>query len=71
MSIEHEYTRDIVCPYCGDKIDDTDFRIDNYMEGDEICDVCEKEFHFEADIEITWITSKIDNKGHGGLDPGI
>lgn len=61
--IDHEYTQgEIVCPYCGNKQDDIDFRIDNYMEGKEICENCDKEFKFESDISIYWITSKIDNK---------
>ena len=59
--IDHRYTKNIVCPYCGDETDDTDYRIDNYMEGEEICEKCDKKFDFEADIDITWVTEKREN----------
>lgn len=61
--IIHEYTvGEIVCPHCGYSYNDTDFRIDDHMEGIEICEGCWKEFNFEAFIEISWTTSKTDNK---------
>ncbi len=57
--IDHEYTDDIICPYCGETIDSTDYRCDGNMEGKEICESCGKEFEFEGDVEVTWITNKI------------
>ena len=57
---EHQYTQDIVCPYCGAATDDTDNRCDDNMEGKEICEECGNEYSFEADIEVTWITAKLN-----------
>ena len=61
--IDHEYTQEIVCPYCGNKQDDTDYMIDGNMEGTEVCEECGEKFKFESDISVYWITSKINKKG--------
>jgi DNA-directed RNA polymerase subunit RPC12/RpoP len=59
--IDHRFTVHIVCPYCGYKHDDTDWVIDNHMEGEHNCAECKKRFKFNADIEITWITERMDD----------
>lgn len=54
--IDHEYTSQITCPYCGweDK--------DSWEAGDSgnmECDRCGTEFHFEKDVRVTYSTDKI------------
>lgn len=49
----------IVCPYCGEEQEDTDFRIDGFMEGKVICNSCGNEFSFESEIAVYWSTKKI------------
>jgi len=53
------YTKDIVCPHCGEKHDDTDFRGEGDMYGEMECYSCMKPFSYEADIDVTWCTGKI------------
>lgn len=58
--IDHtNQTGAIVCPYCGKKNEDTNYRIDGYMEGQEICDKCGEKYKFSSDIVIYWTTEKI------------
>jgi len=55
--IKHEYTDEIVCPYCGYIITDSwDFDKDS---GRLDCYECGKEFTYERDYDITYITEKI------------
>jgi hypothetical protein len=54
MAIDHEYTDEIVCPYCG-----AEFR-DSWGYGDHDfpeCD-CGKKFISKRDIDVTYITEK-------------
>jgi len=52
----------IVCPHCGHKHDDTDFRCDGVMEGNQICHSCDREFSFTSDFTVYWTTEKITNQ---------
>lgn len=54
--IDHEYTDNIVCPYCGgEETDSWEFHEDS---GDINCGSCHKEFHYERDISVSYTTSK-------------
>lgn len=60
---DHEYTNEIVCPYCGlEKQDSWQYHDDNYdgYIGIIECGECGKMFHAERYIEITYITSKME-----------
>ena len=65
MEIDHIATiLEIVCPHCGYAYDDTDFRDDGKMEGDEVCEACEGAFSYVSDITVYWTTEK--SKGAEG-----
>ncbi len=50
----------IVCPHCGNALDDTDIRsVDGEMEGDHICEECDNEFKFTSEVTVYWTTEKI------------
>jgi hypothetical protein len=54
MAIDHEYTKEIVCPYCGAEF------LDSWEYGDHDfpeCD-CGKKFISKRDIDVTYITEK-------------
>lgn len=55
--IEHEYTQEIVCPYCGCELGDSWEQND---DGNIDCDNCGEEYHYERIIDITYITTKIE-----------
>lgn len=64
MEIEHEYTDDIVCPWCGYEYGDCWEWTDH---DDEIkCDECGKEFCYNKDVTVTYSTSKkqCEDKNH-------
>ena len=61
--IEHEYTNEIVCPYCAYEYSDSwEFNEGNKTDGQIKCDGCNKTFNYSTDIEVTYITSKIECK---------
>ncbi len=47
-------TDNIVCPYCGEEHDPTDF---DGRGGSHSCDNCHKAFRYEADYSVTYSTS--------------
>lgn len=54
--IDHEYTKNIVCPHCGHEIEDSfEFGVDS---GNEKCSKCDKEFFFERYTEVIYSTRK-------------
>lgn len=55
--IDHEYTDEIVCPYCGCEFGDS-WDIDG-DSGELECYECEKEFEYHRHIEVTYCTYKI------------
>ena len=59
MEIDHEYTNDIVCPYCGYEF----INSWEYTESeDEVsCQRCDQSFNLSVEIEISYTTSKIDD----------
>ena len=56
--IDHDYTDDVVCPYCGNSHDSTEFRADNVQETSYDCDECGKEFIVTMNIEVTFSTER-------------
>ncbi len=57
--IDHEFVRDVVCPWCGNAQEDTDYCADQRYSGEEECFECGHKYAFEADFDITWCTRKI------------
>ena len=57
--IDHEYTYNLVCPYCGYKDEDAWELSDN--ESETYCSRCDKEFAYTRHVSISYSTSKIDS----------
>jgi DNA-directed RNA polymerase subunit RPC12/RpoP len=53
--VEHEYTKNITCPYCGyeDK-NSWEYREES---GDIECPDCGKKFHYNRNVDVTYCTS--------------
>lgn len=58
--IDHEYTNEVVCPYCGYKDRDSWELSDN--DGETYCGRCDKEFAYTRNISISYCTSKIEEE---------
>ena len=59
MSIDHEYTKNIVCPYCGHEDKDSfEVEPDNEDLGLLECDDCGKHFYATRSITIDYCTEK-------------
>ncbi len=56
MEVEHEYTEEVVCPWCGHEHGDSWEWTSN--SDDMKCDECGKEFGYEKDITVKYCTSK-------------
>ena len=54
--IDHEYTDEIVCPYCG-YMHDCSWEFDE-RGGDISCEECHNEFEYEVDYSISYTTRK-------------
>jgi uncharacterized Zn-finger protein len=55
MAIDHEYTDEIVCPYCGAEFSDSwEFKDDDSPE----CEECGKKFISRRDISVSYTTKK-------------
>ena len=61
-NIKHEYTNEIVCPYCGYEFDDSCECGEGCEEdiGLVECDECEKEFYATRSFTITYSTAKAE-----------
>ena len=47
------------CPYCGAEVDTTDFfEFDDSTDTD--CQACEKEFHVEREVEVTYKITRLE-----------
>lgn len=55
--IDHEYTYNLVCPYCGCEDDDAWELSDN--EGETYCSRCGKQFAYTRNLIISYSTNKI------------
>ena len=49
--IEHEYTEEIVCPWCGYETGDSWECSD---EGEEECPECQKKFNYSRNIQVSY-----------------
>lgn len=58
--IDHEYTMNLVCPYCGYEDKDGWELSDN--DGETYCGRCDEEFSYTRNISISYCTSKIEKE---------
>lgn len=60
--IDHEYTREIVCPYCGYEFSDSwGYGLDENPYEIECCNEdCLKTFEAWIDVEVSYCTDKIE-----------
>lgn len=58
--IDHEYTHEVVCPYCGYENGDSGELglYGTYNDGETTCGHCERDFAWERHIEVTYSTTK-------------
>lgn len=57
--INHEYTDEVVCPYCGDvKSESYEFFGDHDEDSGLTCDVCGKEFTATRHVSVMYSTVK-------------
>lgn len=62
--IDHEYTQEIVCPYCGyTNSDSWDYHLDETpTDIDCVNDKCGRAFKAWTDIAVSYITSKFEKE---------
>jgi predicted RNA-binding Zn-ribbon protein involved in translation (DUF1610 family) len=59
MAIDHTLTRLAICPYCGyEHPDSWEIQESGLMD----CESCEKEFHVEKQVEVSYTTKSITPK---------
>ena len=56
--INHTNTKNIVCPYCGEEIEDS-WELDG-DSSDVDCAECGKEFFYERNIDINYTSLKME-----------
>lgn len=59
--IDHDFTNEIVCPYCGEEYGDSWEKEKDTFDGpldDEECQSCGKEFQVQRNGSITYSTSR-------------
>ena len=49
---------DMYCPYCGFKVEETDYLHSGHESGDAHCYACERDFDWEVEYEPRWTTTK-------------
>lgn len=57
VPIDHEYTPDLVCPYCG-YVNRDSWEI-GHDEGETNCNRCEKLYEYERHITVRFSTAKV------------
>ncbi|ETA67402.1 hypothetical protein V7O61_08330 [Methanolobus sp. WCC1] len=55
-TIDHEGTRNLVCPWCG--YEDLDSWEYHHNSGDDMCKNCGKPFGYERDVSVSYTTWK-------------
>ena len=56
--IDHRYTDNIICPWCGrENIDSWEVQPD---VGDDTCPDCKKSFTYSRKIDVKYCTSKLE-----------
>lgn len=58
IETETFYEKDVVCPYCGYRIEDDEYYFLDEGQGEYECPECEKTFTFQAHQEITYCTQR-------------
>ena len=53
---DHEYTKNIICPHCGDEDKESDELEDDY--GTLKCFKCKKHFNYDRYVDIKYSTMK-------------
>lgn len=53
--VDTDFTQEITCPWCGHEQHDSWEASD---DGEYICDVCENEYYYTRDVEVTYSTAK-------------
>ena len=57
VEIDHECTDELVCAYCGrEHRDSWEYHADS---GDADCEMCERTFHYERIVDVSYSTSKL------------
>jgi hypothetical protein len=66
--IDHEWTNDAVCPYCG-YADKESWELDGEdgQEGETTCGSCERDFIYYRNVSVTFTTMKIEDKRKRGI----
>jgi len=68
-AIDHEHTPEIVCPHCGEKQSDSWEYFAGQTESVDIeCEMCERPFHVQQFVDISYTSSKPDNESEGDDD---
>lgn len=57
--IDHEYTDNPVCPYCGREYVDDEGYFTNEEGFEEECDECGKKFYISANISVSYTSKKL------------
>jgi len=68
LSIDCEYTSEIVCPYCGYEFSDSWDVNSSVGDGDldnQECDECGKTFFCRRDIDVSYVSEKLDTEVTG------
>lgn len=55
---ETNFEDEVVCPYCGNRMEDYDSFFIQQGDGECKCDECGKTFNFTTHIEVTYSTSR-------------
>ncbi len=66
--IDHEYTSNIVCPYCGAEDEESYHYLSDEWENDDIaidCGNCNKEFSMSYQKDVTYSTFKVNGTKDG------
>ena len=58
MTIDHEYTDDPVCPYCGYQDKDWCEWLWTDEDGEQDCGSCSETYLWHAERSVTWLTRK-------------
>lgn len=58
--IDHHYTDEITCPYCGEVVDDS-WELED--EGEWVCCECGLRFYYTRHVEVTYTTHAVKPTG--------
>lgn len=60
--IDHEYTRQAVCPYCGD-VDEESYELGGHKPrdyGDAECESCGRFYHWRRHVSVKYSTERAE-----------